>query len=204
MSRSPRVSRHRPDRPRLRRARASGPPHPGGCGQYRDPPQRDAPREGGGARDGPRQRDHGLASAQPHRVVQRRAVRGRQRGPTAAHGDPRPAHRDWRKAPAQDRQRSGFEHAAGDARQAIEAATIALRAAVGPDALADSFDVVGELDYRDVPLERDELRRLALANRPDLQAARAARDKARADVNLARANAWWDVTPQIEYQRIGP
>ncbi|PYN44297.1 MAG: hypothetical protein DME00_25140 [Candidatus Rokuibacteriota bacterium] len=101
-------------------------------------------------------------------------------------------------------QRFAFERDAGDARQAIEAATIALRAAVGPDALADSFDVVGELDYRDVPLERDELRRLALANRPDLQAARAARDKARADVNLARANAWWDVTPQIEYQRIGP
>ena len=101
-------------------------------------------------------------------------------------------------------QRFAFERDAGDARQAIEAAKIALRAAVGPDALADSFDVVGELDYRDVPLERDELRRLALANRPDLQAARAARDKARADVNLARANAWWDVTPQIEYQRIGP
>jgi len=101
-------------------------------------------------------------------------------------------------------QRFAFERDAGDARQAIEAAKIALRAAVGPDALADSFDVVGELDYHDVPLERDELRRRALANRPDLQAAQAARDKARADVNLARANAWWDVTPQIEYQRIGP
>jgi cobalt-zinc-cadmium efflux system outer membrane protein len=101
-------------------------------------------------------------------------------------------------------QRFAFERDAGDARQAIEAAKIALRAAVGPDALADSFDVVGELDFRDVTLNRDELRRRALANRPDLQAARAARDKARADVNLARANAWWDVTPQIEYQRIGP
>jgi cobalt-zinc-cadmium efflux system outer membrane protein len=100
-------------------------------------------------------------------------------------------------------QRFAFERDAGDARQAIEAAKIALRAAVGPDTLADSFDVVGELDFRDVPLDRDELRRRALANRPDLQAAQAARDKARADVNLARANAWWDVTPQIEYQRIG-
>src|SRR5207302_491360 len=55
-------------------------------------------------------------------------------------------------------QRFAFERDAGDARQAIEAAKIALRAAVGPDALADSFDVVGELDYRDLPLERDELR----------------------------------------------
>ena len=27
---------------------------------------------------------------------------------------------------------------------------------------------------------------------------------ARADHRLARANAWWDITPLIEYQRIGP
>jgi outer membrane protein, heavy metal efflux system len=101
-------------------------------------------------------------------------------------------------------QRFAFERDAGDARLAIEAAKIALRAAIGPDAVADSFDVVGELDFRDVPLDRDQLRQRALANRPDLQAAQAALDKARADVNLARANAWWDVTPQIEYQRIGP
>ena len=45
---------------------------------------------------------------------------------------------------------------------------------------------------------------MALDARPDLRAAEAAREKARADINLAKANAWWDVTPQIEYQRIGP
>src|SRR6266566_5477555 len=101
-------------------------------------------------------------------------------------------------------QRFAFERDAGDARLAIEAAKIALRAAIGPDAVAASFDVVGALDFRDAPLDRDHLRQRALANRPDLQAAQAARDKARADVSLARANAWWDVTPQIEYQRIGP
>src|SRR5262249_37965120 len=28
--------------------------------------------------------------------------------------------------------------------------------------------------------------------------------RARADHRLARANAWWDITPQLEYQRIGP
>src|SRR5499427_7938419 len=40
--------------------------------------------------------------------------------------------------------------------------------------------------------------------RPELRAAQAARYKSGADINLAKANAWWDVTPQIEYQRIGP
>src|SRR5262245_22904230 len=46
--------------------------------------------------------------------------------------------------------------------------------------------------------------RRALDNRPDLRAAEADRARARADHELARANAWWDVTPQLEYQRIGP
>jgi len=39
-------------------------------------------------------------------------------------------------------------------------------------------------------------------NRPDLRAAQASFEKAQADVKLAHANAWWDVTPLLEYQRI--
>ena len=100
-------------------------------------------------------------------------------------------------------QRYALERDAADARQAIRAAKIALRAAVGPDRVVDEFEVVGDLEFRDVEPAPADLYRLALANRPDLRAADAARDKARADVNLAQANRWWDVTPQIEYQRIG-
>src|SRR5256712_7783582 len=100
-------------------------------------------------------------------------------------------------------QRFAFERDAGDARQAIDAAKIALRAAVGPDAVAEAFDVVGELGFRELTLDREALRGLALQNRPDLRAVEATRAKARADVDLARANAWWDVTPQVAYQRIG-
>jgi cobalt-zinc-cadmium efflux system outer membrane protein len=98
-------------------------------------------------------------------------------------------------------QRFAFERDAADARQAITAAKIALRAVVGPPAVAPDFDVVGELEFRDVPITREDLFARALANRPDLKAADAARAKARADVDLARANAWWDVTPQLEYKR---
>lgn len=100
-------------------------------------------------------------------------------------------------------QRFTFERDAADARQALRAGKIVLRAVAGPDSLADDFDLVGELESREVAVRRDDLYRLALANRPDLRAAEAAREKARADVNLARANASWDVTPQLEYQRIG-
>lgn len=101
-------------------------------------------------------------------------------------------------------QRFAFERDAADARQATRAAAIILRATVGPEALAEDFTVAGDLDFTEVVLDRTTLFRLTLDNRPDIRAAQATQDKARADVNLARANAWWDVTPQIEYQRIGP
>ena len=101
-------------------------------------------------------------------------------------------------------QRFTFQRDAADARQAVSAAKIALRAVSGQDRIAEDFDVVGELGYRDVSYTRADLYRQVMQNRPDIRAAEAARQKARADVNLARANAWWDVTPQIEYQRIGP
>jgi cobalt-zinc-cadmium efflux system outer membrane protein len=100
-------------------------------------------------------------------------------------------------------QRFAFERDAADARQAAEAARIALRTAIGPDAIADAFDVIGQLTFSEVEIDREALRRRTLADRPDVQAAEATYLKARADVNLARANAWWDVTPQIQYQRIG-
>ena len=100
-------------------------------------------------------------------------------------------------------QRFAFERDAADARQAMRNGKIALRALAGLDGLPSEFEVVGDIEFRDRPLDREELYRLTLANRPDVRAAEAAREKARADVNLARANAWWDVTPQLEYRRVG-
>jgi outer membrane protein, heavy metal efflux system len=75
---------------------------------------------------------------------------------------------------------------------------------VGRDAVAEEFELVGELTVREFGATSTDLYRLALANRPDLGAAEAARKKAEADIKLARANAWTDITPGIEYQRIGP
>jgi cobalt-zinc-cadmium efflux system outer membrane protein len=101
-------------------------------------------------------------------------------------------------------QRFAFERDATDAVQAIRGAKIGLRALVGLDGLPAEFEVTGDLDFQDRPFEREALYRLTIANRPDVRAAEAAREKARADVELARANAWWDVTPQLEYKRTGP
>lgn len=101
-------------------------------------------------------------------------------------------------------QRFTFERDAADARQALAAAKIALRAIAGERNIAEQFEITGELTFTDLSLDRTALRRAALDHRPDLRAADADRERARADHRLARANAWWDITPQIEYQRIGP
>lgn len=101
-------------------------------------------------------------------------------------------------------QRFTFARDAADARQALEAAKIALRTAAGSLNISDDFEIVGDLDFKDVPLDRAMLVQRALENRPDLRAAEADRARARADHRLARANAWWDITPLVEYQRIGP
>ena len=86
-------------------------------------------------------------------------------------------------------QRFTFERDAADARQALAAAKIALRAAAGAQAIAEEFEVVGELGFKDVSLDKSALMRRALDNRPDLRAAEADRERARADHRLARANA---------------
>jgi outer membrane protein, heavy metal efflux system len=101
-------------------------------------------------------------------------------------------------------QRFAFERDLVDARQASRAARVALRTAVGSKALADDFVIDGDLAFRDVSFDRERLLRESLPRRPDVRAAEASRRKARADLDLARANAWWDFAPQVQYQRIGP
>src|SRR5262249_11486602 len=99
-------------------------------------------------------------------------------------------------------QRFAFERDAADAALATQAAQISLRSLIGAEILPDAFGVVGVLSFHDIPITRDDLYRLAVMNRPDLRAAQASFEKAQADVKLAHANAWWDVTPLLEYQRI--
>ena len=87
-----------------------------------------------------------------------------------------------------------FQNDMDDAVLALKTAKATLRALVGPSNLPQEFDLAGEL--RTVPLEKSlaELQQLALANRPDLKSAETGRDKAAADLRLARAMRWPDPT----------
>jgi cobalt-zinc-cadmium efflux system outer membrane protein len=100
-------------------------------------------------------------------------------------------------------QRFAFERDAADARQAVSAARVALRGVLGPARVAEDVEIAGALGVREVRPTRAELEQAALANRPDVRGAEAARGRARANFDLARANAAWDFSPQIQYQRIG-
>lgn len=87
-----------------------------------------------------------------------------------------------------------FQSDLDDATLALKTAKATLRALVGPPNLPQEFAIEGDL--RAVPLEKplSELQQLALANRPDLKSAETGRDKALADLRLAKANRWPDPT----------
>ncbi|MFX6823324.1 TolC family protein, partial [Acinetobacter baumannii] len=63
--------------------------------------------------------------------------------------------------------------------------------------------IEGDLDIIPVLLWIDDLRRLALANRPDVQAARFNVEAARVGVQLAIASKARDVTVGGQYARTG-
>lgn len=69
----------------------------------------------------------------------------------------------------------------------------------GPN--GDAIDVTGDLRREGEPAKIDEIRRLALARRPDLQAARADQARSVADLRLQLANGKIDYTVSGEYHR---
>jgi cobalt-zinc-cadmium efflux system outer membrane protein len=86
-----------------------------------------------------------------------------------------------------------FETDLRDASVALETAKASLRQLVGRD-LPEDFDVAGDL--RATPWDRslEELRQIALTNRPDLKSAQTGIQKAAADIRLAKANSYPDPT----------
>jgi cobalt-zinc-cadmium efflux system outer membrane protein len=68
----------------------------------------------------------------------------------------------------------------------------------------EQFDVTGAFDFSDGIRAREDLRRLALDNRPDLRAAIEAVDKAETDHRLAVANGSVDPTVSVDFARNPP
>jgi cobalt-zinc-cadmium efflux system outer membrane protein len=100
-------------------------------------------------------------------------------------------------------QKLQFEQDLSSAEVAVVQAKAALRQNVGYENLTDEFEIDGDLAYRKYPITLDDLKREALAARPDLQAAQGGVTLARHTQELAFANRARDVTGGIEYDRAG-
>jgi outer membrane protein, heavy metal efflux system len=101
-------------------------------------------------------------------------------------------------------QKLQFEQDLSSAEVAAVQAKAALRQNVGYENLTDEFEIDGDLAYRKYPITLDDLKREALAARPDLQAAQGSVTLARHTQELAFANRARNVTGGIEYDRAGP
>ena len=96
-----------------------------------------------------------------------------------------------------------FQTDEDDAVLALKTAKATIRTLVGPSNLPQDFDITGDL--RAIPLDKGlaALQQLALANRPDLKSAETGRDKAAADLHLAKTMRWPNPTIGTSFLHTG-
>jgi cobalt-zinc-cadmium efflux system outer membrane protein len=100
-------------------------------------------------------------------------------------------------------QKLQFEQDLSSAEVAVVQAKAALRQNVGYENLTDDFEIDGELAYRKYAVTLDDLKRAALAARPDLLAAQTGVALAEHTQALALATKTRDITGGLEYDRAG-
>ncbi|MBS1805854.1 MAG: TolC family protein [Acidobacteria bacterium] len=96
-----------------------------------------------------------------------------------------------------------FETDLDDASLELKTAKATLRGLLGSANLPEDFDVNGDLKAEPFDTDLADLRKLALQSRPDLKSAETGRQKAAADVRVARANRWPDPTIGTSFLRTG-
>jgi cobalt-zinc-cadmium efflux system outer membrane protein len=101
-------------------------------------------------------------------------------------------------------QKLQFETDVSSAEVALLLAKLALRLNVGPEALPEDFEVDGMLTHTKYATTLDDIRRAALAGRPDLLAAQSGVRLAEHTQALAFGNRARDITGEVEYERNGP
>ena len=86
----------------------------------------------------------------------------------------------------------------------MRTAKIQLLALLNERTPVEQFDVAGAFEFREPVVNLEELRKAALAERPDLRAAEQAVDKAKTDYRLAVANGSTDPTFGVDFGRNPP
>jgi outer membrane protein, heavy metal efflux system len=81
-------------------------------------------------------------------------------------------------------------------------ALASLRQLLGYESVPESYEVVGELEYKPVKLGEDDLKAMALRQRPDVRAAQLGVTAAQSQLALAKADGKQDVTAQANYTHV--
>lgn len=95
-----------------------------------------------------------------------------------------------------------FQMDVSSAKLARVQALATLRQLLGYESVPDGYGVDGELQYQPVTAGADDLKALALRQRPDLRAAQLGVTSAESQLALAQANGKRDVTAQINYTHV--
>src|SRR5580704_12091456 len=81
-------------------------------------------------------------------------------------------------------------------------ALASLRQLLGYESVPESYEVVGDLEYKPVKVGEDDLKAMALRQRPDVRAAQLGVTAAQSQLALAKANGKPDVTGQANYTHV--
>ena len=95
-----------------------------------------------------------------------------------------------------------FQTDVSSAQLALVQAKASMRQFLGYEAVPEDFDVVGDLAYHNLPLNKQDLQLMAMTHRPDLVAAQQGVTVATSEHKLARANGKRDLTTAFTYTHV--
>ena len=96
-----------------------------------------------------------------------------------------------------------FQMDVSAARLARVQAMASLRQLLGYESVPESYEVAGDLEYKPVKLGMDDLKAMALRQRPDLRAAQLGVTAAQSQYTLAKANGKKDLGVTFTYNHLG-
>jgi cobalt-zinc-cadmium efflux system outer membrane protein len=95
-----------------------------------------------------------------------------------------------------------FQTDVSAARLAGVQALASLRQLAGYESVPENYQVIGDLQYQPVTQGEDDLKAMALRQRPDLRAIQLGVTAAQSELSLAQANGKKDVSAQINYTHV--
>ena len=96
-----------------------------------------------------------------------------------------------------------FQMDVSNARVARVQALATLRQLLGYESVPENYSVDGQLEYKAVTASEDDLKALALRQRPDLRAAQLGVTAAQSQLQLAKANGKHDLNTTFNYTHVG-